>query len=115
MAAERILTRRELNRALLARQLLLERAPLTAARAVERLGGLRAQSTPSPYLSLHARLDGFDREELTRALQARRLVKALLQRGTLHVVAPRHYWAIMAVRRELAASIWPPAYEARIS
>ena len=113
--AERVLTRRELNRALLARQLLLERAPLTAGKAVERLGGLQAQSTPSPYLSLHARLEGFERDELTNALTRRRLAKALLQRGTLHVVAPRHYWALMAVRRELASSLWPPAYEARIS
>jgi hypothetical protein len=113
--AERVLTRRELNRALLERQLLLRRAPLTPAKAVERLGGLQAQSTPSPYLSLHARLDGFDREELTKALKARRVVKALLQRGTLHVVAPRHYWALMAVRGPLASMLWPASYEARIS
>ena len=110
----RRLTRRELNRALLERQLLLERKPLNAVRAVERLGGLQAQSTPSPYLSLWARLDGFERDELTKALTSRRLVKALLQRGTLHVAAPRTYWAIMTVRRELAASLWPPSYEARL-
>lgn len=115
MAAERVLTRRELNRALLARQLLLERAPFTAVRAVERLGGLQAQWTPSPYLSLWARLDGFEREELTKALTSRRVVKALLQRGTLHVVAPRHYWALMTLRSALASTLWPPAYEARIS
>ena len=111
---ERLLTRRELNRALLERQLLLKRQQLTAARAVERLAGLQAQSTPSPYLSLWTRLEGFERDELTTALTRRRLVKALLQRGTLHVVAPRHYWAIMAVRRRLAPSLWPPSYEARL-
>ena len=111
---ERLLTRRQLNRALLERQLLLERKPLSAVRAVERLGGLQAQSTPSPYLSLWTRLDGFERDELTKALTGRRLVKALLQRGTLHVAAPRTYWAIMTVRRELAASLWPPSYEARL-
>jgi Winged helix DNA-binding domain len=115
MAAERVLTRRELNRALLARQLLLERSSLTATKAAERLGGLQAQSTASPYLSLHARLEGFEREQLTKALKSRRLVKALLQRGTLHVVAPRHYWAVMAIRREFASALWPPAYEARIT
>lgn len=115
MAAERVLTRRELNRALLARQLLLERATLSPVRAVERLAGLQAQSTPSPYLALAARLEGFEREQLTRALRTRRLVKALLQRGTLHVVTPAHYWAIMAVRGPLATSLWPPSYEARIS
>ena len=111
---ERVLTRRELNRALLERQLLLERSPLRATQAVERLGGLQAQSTPSPYLSLWTRLEGFEREELTKALTGRRLVKALLQRGTLHVAAPRTYWAIMTVRRTLAASLWPPSYEARL-
>ena len=93
---ERVLTRRELNRALLGRQLLLERHPLTAVQAVERLGGLQAQSTPSPYLSLWTRLEGFERDELTKALTARRLVKALLQRGTLHVATPRQYWAVMS-------------------
>jgi hypothetical protein len=107
----RVLTRRELNRAFLARQLLLERAKLPAAKAVERLGGLQAQSTPSPYLSLWTRVEGFEREELTRALQTRRLVKALLQRSTLHVVAPTDYWAISTARRELGGILWPPAYE----
>ena len=111
---ERVLTRPELNRALLERQLLLERSPVRATQAVERLGGLQAQSTPSPYLSLWTRLEGFEREELTKALTGRRLVKALLQRGTLHVAAPRTYWAIMTVRRTLAASLWPPSYEARL-
>ena len=70
MAAECVLTRRELNRALLARQLLLERTPLTPVRAVERLGGLQAQSTPSPYLSLWTRLEGLERDAVTRALTA---------------------------------------------
>lgn len=111
---ERVLTRRELNRALLERQFLLERRSLRVSKAVEHLGGLQAQSTPSPYLSLWARLEGFERDELTQALTRRRLVKALLQRGTLHVAAPRTYWAITTVRRELAASLWPPSYEARL-
>ena len=111
---DRLLTRRALNRALLERQLLLGRKPLRATQVVERLGGLQAQSTPSPYLSLWTRLEGFERDELTKALAGRRLVKALLQRGTLHVVAPRTYWAIMTVRRTLAASLWPPSYEARL-
>jgi Winged helix DNA-binding domain len=110
----RVLTRRELNRALLERQLLLERSPLSVARAVERLGGLQAQSTPSPYLSLWTRLEHFERGELTKALNARRVVKALLLRGTLHVVVPKHYWALMAVRGELASTLWPASYEARI-
>jgi len=111
---ERLFTRRGLNRALLERQLLLERKPLRATQAVERLGGLQAQSAPSPYLSLWTRLEGFERDELTKALTERRLVKALLQRGTLHVAAPRTYWAMMTVRKTLAASLWPASYEARL-
>ncbi len=78
---ERILTRWELNRALLARQLLLERKPLPLPDAVEQLAGLQAQYTPSPYLTLWARLDGFERDHLTVALERRELVEALLMRG----------------------------------
>jgi len=114
MASERVLTRRELNRALLQRQFLLERQSLTAVKAVERLGGLQAQSTPSPYLSLATRLEGFERDHLTRALKERRLVKALLQRGTLHVASPGDYWAISTARRELGGVLWPPSYEALV-
>jgi hypothetical protein len=111
---ERLLTRRELNRALLARQLLLERQPVTVGKAVERLGGLQAQSTPSPYLSLWTRLDGFERDQLTAALSRRRLVKALLQRSTLHVVTPQQFWTIATVRKDLAPTLWPPSYEALV-
>ncbi len=111
---ERVLTRRELNRALLERQLLLERRPLTPVQAVGRLGGLQAQSTPSPYLSLWNRLQPFDRDDLTRALQRHRLVKALVQRGTLHILTPADYWAFSTARRELGGILWPPSYEARL-
>jgi hypothetical protein len=109
--AERVLSRAELNRALLARQLLLERQRMPVPRAVARLAGLQAQYTPSPYLSLLARLDGFEREGLTRALERRRVVKALLMRGTLHIVTPGDYWAFAVARHTLGADHWPPAYE----
>ena len=114
MASERVLTRRELNRALLERQLLLDRKALSAVKAVERLGGLQAQSTTSPYLSLWTRLEGFEREHLIRALKGRRLVKALIQRGTLHIVTPSDYWAFATARRELGGILWPPSYAARL-
>lgn len=112
--AERVLTRRELNRALLERQLLLERSALSPVKVVERLGGLQAQSTASPYLSLWTRLERFERAHLTRALESRRLVKALVQRGTLHIVTPPDYWAFSTARRELGGLLWPPSYEARL-
>jgi hypothetical protein len=112
--AEGVLTRVELNRALLVRQLLLERKPMPLADAVEQLAGLQAQYTPSPYLTLCARLDGFERVQFTAALERRRLVKGLLMRGTLHIVTPRDYWAFATARRAMGADYWPPSYERRI-
>jgi hypothetical protein len=114
MARDRVLTRRDLNRALLERQLLLERKALSPVKAVERLAGLQAQSTTSPYLSLWTRLEGFERDQLVRALKGRRLVKAVIQRGTLHIVTPADYWAFATARRELGGILWPPSYEARL-
>ena len=65
MAAERVVSARELNRALLARQLLLERVRLPIPRAVERIGGLQTEYAPSAYIGLWSRLAGFERAELT--------------------------------------------------
>ena len=63
----RTLTRRELNRALLARQLLLERAPLGLPEAVERVGGIQAQYAPSMYFGLWSRIAGFRARRADRA------------------------------------------------
>jgi hypothetical protein len=114
IVAERVLTRAELNRALLARQLLLERKPIALPRSVEQLAGLQAQYTPSPYLTLCARLEGFERGQLTEALERRQLVKGLLMRGTLHIVTARDYWAFATARRAMGAHYWPPSYERRL-
>jgi hypothetical protein len=93
MARERVLTRRELNRALLARQLLLRRVALPVPRAIERVGALQAQWPPSPYIALWSRLEGFRREQLVRALERRVVVRATLMRATLHHVSTRDYLA----------------------
>ena len=87
----RTLTLRELNRATLARQLLLERRKVGVVGAVERLAGLQAQWAPAPYVGLWTRLDGFRRETLERALLARRIVRAVLMRGTIHLVSLADY------------------------
>lgn len=97
---ERVLTQRELNRATLARQLLLRRERLSPARAIERLAGLQAQLPSSPYLALWARLEGFERASLERALTQRRVVKALLMRATMHLVSARDYPFVDAAVRE---------------
>jgi hypothetical protein len=88
---DRVLTLRELNRATLARQLLLERRRLSVPKAIERLAGLQAQWPPSPYVALWSRLEGFERERLTQALLRRQVVKATLMRITLHLVSAGDY------------------------
>jgi hypothetical protein len=105
---ERVLSRAELNRATLARQLLLQRERLSVPRAVERLCALQAQYSPAPYIGLWSRLTGFRRDALTQALARRQVVKASLFRVTLHLVSARDYPAFAAVvvgprRAKLAA------------
>lgn len=70
---------------------MLGRQRLPVTRALERIGGLQAQKVTAPYLGLLARLDGFGHEALTRALERRRVVKATLMRGTLHLVSAEDY------------------------
>jgi hypothetical protein len=87
-----ILTTRALNRALLARQLLLERAPMSIPDAVEQIGGIQAQYAPSAYVALWTRLADFGRADLTAALEERSVVQATLLRATIHVVSRREFW-----------------------
>lgn len=96
----RTLTLRELNRAALARQLLLRRHRLSVTQAVERVAGLQAQWPPSPYLGLWSRVDGFHPDDLVRAVVRRHVVKATLMRTTLHLVTARDYLAYAGLYRE---------------
>ena len=108
--AERTLTQRELNRALLARQLLLERVRMPIPRALERIAGIQDQYAPNAYIRLWSCLDGFQRDDLTRALERRSVIQATLMRGTIHVVSRRDYWpfavAIRAAQREWLVRAW---------
>ena len=92
---------RELNRATLARQLLLERRRLPVSRAIERLVGLQAQWPPSPYLGLWTRLEGFQRVTLERALQRGEVLKPTVMRGTLHLVTARDYPVFYAAFKDM--------------
>jgi Winged helix DNA-binding domain len=106
MAAERTLSERELNRALLARQLLLERGKTSLPRALERIGGLQAQYAPSMYIGLWSRVEGFDREQLTGALERRRVVQGTLMRMTIHLVSKRDYWPYAVAVRQARREAW---------
>ncbi len=89
--AARVLALRELNRALLARQMLLSRRRLGVVEAIERLSCLQAQWAPSPYVALWSRLAGFARDDLTRSIDRGLVIKATLMRATLHLASAREY------------------------
>jgi Winged helix DNA-binding domain len=96
----RVLTPRHLNRALLARQLLLERVDRPITEVVEQVGGLQTQYSPSGYVGLWTRIPAFRRERLTAALEDRSIVQATLQRTTIHMVSRREFWAYsLGIRR----------------
>jgi Winged helix DNA-binding domain len=80
------LSARALNRAVLGRQMLLERAALPALTAVERLAGMQAQAPNPPYYGLWTRLADFQPAELAQLLLDRAVVRIALQRATIHLV-----------------------------
>jgi Winged helix DNA-binding domain len=97
---ERVLTLRELNRATLARQLLLDRKPLSPAKVIERLVGMQAQWPPAPYVGIWTRVERFRREALERLLVSGAVVKATVMRQTLHLVTRRDYALLHAALSE---------------
>jgi hypothetical protein len=112
--AERTLKGQELNRALLARQLLLERAELPLPRALERVGGIQAQYAPSSYIGLWSRLQGFERDDLTRALERRTVVQGTLMRVTIHLVSARDYPLLAEGVRERRRQWWLTTHGRRV-
>ena len=98
--ADRILSLRELNRATLARQLLLERRRLSAKAVIERLVGVQAQLPQSPYIGIWTRTTSFRRETLERELRRGAIVKATVMRQTLHLVTRRDYALLRAALSE---------------
>jgi hypothetical protein len=98
MSSQAVLSRRALNRALLSRQLLLDRVDLpdeagrrraVVIQAVEHLVGLQAQAPFPPYYGLWSRLGGFRPEDLAALLTGRSVVRIALMRGTIHLVSAR--------------------------
>jgi hypothetical protein len=103
MAAGRsaaVLSPREINRATLSRQLLLDRTVLPAGepgevraaavlQAIEHLVGLQAQAPFPPYYGLQSRLDGFRPDDLAALITSRGVVRIALMRGTIHLISAR--------------------------
>ena len=104
--AERTLSRRDLNRALLVRQLLLERALTSLPHALERMAGLQAQYAPAMYLGMWSRLEGLAREAVTRALERRTVVQGTLMRSTIHLVSASDYWPFAIATRKARRESW---------
>ncbi len=91
------LSLRALNRATLARQLLLEPSALSPRVALERVAGLQAQWPKLPFMGLWTRLADFKRDDLSEALRRRQAVRATMMRGTIHVMTAKDYLAMRGV------------------
>jgi hypothetical protein len=102
----RSLTTRELNRAVLARQHLLERGTTSLPKLLEKVGGIQAQYAPSMYVGVWSRLENFERDDLTRALERRKVVQATLMRATIHLVSARDYWPFANALRDHRREWW---------
>jgi hypothetical protein len=103
-----VLTQRELNRALLARQMLLTRRRGGVVEAIEDLACLQGQWAPSPYVALWTRLAGFKRDDLTGPIDAGLVVKATLMRATLHLVSAKEYAAYGLATLDGRFAAWRP-------
>jgi hypothetical protein len=111
----RTLTQRELNRTLLLRQLLLDRARTPIPRTLERMGTLQAQYAPAMYVGLWSRMEGLERDQVTRALERRAAIQATLMRTTIHLASKRDYWPLELAVREGRIAAWAraqPDYDA---
>jgi hypothetical protein len=106
--AHPVLTLRELNRALLARQMLLTRQRVGAVDAIERLACLQGQWAPSPYVALWTRLAGFKRDDLTGPIDRGLVIKATLMRATLHLVSAKEYAAYALATLDGRFAAWRP-------
>lgn len=96
-----LLTLGQLNRATLARQLLLGRESIAPVAAVERLAGMQAQEPAPPFVGLWSRVAGFRREQLLTAIHAHEIVRGTMMRGTIHLVSADDHVAFRRVLQPL--------------
>lgn len=106
MGASTILSDRQLNRATLARQLLLERHATSVVKAVEQVLALQAQVPRPPHVGLWSRLHGFEREDLMSPLHARTLVRATTMRGTIHIMSAKDFLAFRGALQPQLTAGW---------
>jgi hypothetical protein len=109
----RTLSARELNRSLLARQLLLERSPKSVIQAIEAVGGLQTQNATGGYVGLWTRLKKFDMSDLTKALEERRAVQGTMMRITIHLVSADDYPFVAAGTRPSRRAAWLRYHQGR--
>jgi Winged helix DNA-binding domain len=110
---EVVLSRRALNRALLARQHLLRRRKASAANEIEHLVGMQAQVPNSPYVGLWTRLEGFKPDELADLIKRRRAVRLGLMRNTIHLVTARDSLAQRPLYQSLFDRAWQTTHFGR--
>lgn len=107
-----MLTARALNRALLARQQLIQRSTAPIPKVLEQMSGLQAQYAPAMYLGLWSRMADLERATVTETLRQRQTIQATLLRGTIHLVSRADYWpmthAVRQARRDLFLRVVKP-------
>lgn len=108
------LSARSLNRALLSRQLLLERAEMPAISAIEKLAGMQSQAPNPPYIGLWARLADFRHEQLARLLTQRAVVRLSMMRSTIHLVSARDALAFRPLLQPVMDRALKGAYGKRL-
>jgi hypothetical protein len=109
-----VLAQRALNRALLARQGLLERSSVPALAMIERLVGMQAQEPSDPYIALWSRIEEFDPMELSDLIAERGAVRAGLMRSTIHLVSARDALYMEPLTRPLRKRVFKSPFGKQI-
>ena len=110
-----VLNNRELNRATLARQMLLGRSDVSIVEAVRFLGGLQAQQSNDPYIGLWSRLDGFTHEALTALIVEKAVARATTMRGTLHLHTADDLVGFRALVQDFLKATWRSGFRKRFA